>query len=109
MLQITLARLTLMRIAVWLPCAVCFSLAAMSSMAVAAPAVHANRIRIEYFAPKNAAYDPIYERLKDRHALERLQGIFSPLLLPIDLTLRTGDCGGVANAWYSCRPGKVHS
>jgi len=70
-------------------------------MAVAAPAAHANRIRIEYFAPKNAAYDPIYERLKDRHALERLQGIFSPLLLPIDLTLRTGDCGGVANAWYN--------
>ena len=101
MLQITFAWLTLRRIAIWLPCAVCLSLAAMPSMAVAAPAAHANRIRIEYFAPKNAAYDPIYERLKDRHALERLQGIFSPLLLPIDLTLRTGDCGGVANAWYN--------
>jgi len=62
--------------------------------------VHANRIRIEYMAPNNAAYNPIYERLKDRHALERLQGIFSPLLLPFDLTLRTQDCGGIANGRY---------
>jgi Putative metallopeptidase len=93
MSQVTLARLTL-------PCAVCFSLAAMPSMAAAAPE-EANRIRIEYFAPKNAAYGSIYERLKDRRALERLQGIFSPLRLPFDLTLRTGDCGGLANGWYN--------
>ena len=97
MLQIPLGRITLS--AVWLPCAVSFSLASMQSMA-AAPQVHANRIRIEYLAPNNAAYDPIYERLKDRQALERLQGIFSPLLLPFDLTLRTQDCGGIANGRY---------
>lgn len=69
-------------------------------MAEAGTDTHANRIRVEYFAPKNPAYNAIYERLKDRHSLERLQGIFSPLLLPFDLTLRTGDCSGVANAWY---------
>jgi hypothetical protein len=68
-------------------------------MAVA-PEVHANRIRIEYLAPNNPAYNPIYERLKDRHTLERLQGIFSPLLLPFDITLRTQDCNGVANGMY---------
>ena len=97
MLQITLGRLT--RGAVWLACAVGISLACLPSLAVA-PEVHVNRIRIEYLAPKNAAYDPIYERLKDRHALERLQGIFSPLLLPFDITLRTQDCNGVANGRY---------
>ena len=97
MLQITLGRLTLS--AVWLPCAVSISLASMQAKAPASE-VHANRIRIEYMAPNNAAYNPIYERLKDRHALERLQGIFSPLLLPFDLTLRTQDCGGIANGRY---------
>ena len=97
MLQITLGRLTLS--AVWLPCAVSISLASMQAKAPASE-VHANRIRIEYLAPNNAAYNPIYERLKDRHALERLLGIFSPLLLPFDLTLRTQDCGGIANGRY---------
>jgi hypothetical protein len=67
----------------------------------AASEVHANRIRIEYIAPNDAAFNPIYERLKDRQTLERLQGIFSPLLLPFDLTLRTQDCGGVANGRYA--------
>jgi hypothetical protein len=81
-------------------CVVCVSFAAKRLMAAPITETHANRIRIEYFAPKNPAYDPIYKRLRDRHALERLQGIFSPLLLPFDLVLRTGDCGGVANAWY---------
>ena len=98
MSQTALGRLTLS--AVWLPCAVSFSLGFMQSTA-AALEVHTNRIRIEYLAPNDAAYNPIYERLKDRHALERLQGIFSPLLLPFDLTLRTQDCGGVANGRYN--------
>jgi hypothetical protein len=97
MLQITLGRPNLS--AAWLACAVSLLPACLPSKA-AAPEVHANRIRIEYLAPNNAAYNPIYERLKDRHALERLQGIFSPLLLPFDLTLRTQDCNGIANARY---------
>ena len=101
MSQAISARLTF-RISVGLlSCAVCVLLAAARFIATAATETRPNRIQIEYFAPKNSAYDPIYERLKDRHALERLQGIFSPLLLPFDLTLRTEDCGGVANAWYN--------
>jgi hypothetical protein len=59
-----------------------------------------NRIHIEYFAPKNPALQPIYEMLKERRTLEKLQEIFSPFRLPIELTLRTGDCEGVSNAWY---------
>jgi len=99
MLQVALGRLALS--AVWLVGAVSFAPGFMQSMAAAAPEAHTNRIQIEYLPPKDAAYNPIYERLKDRHALERLQGIFSPLLLPFDLTLRTQDCGGIANGRYS--------
>jgi hypothetical protein len=66
----------------------------------AAAEVQANRIQIEYFAPTNPAYYPIYDLLKERRTLEKLQEIFSPFRLPIELTLRTGDCDGAANAWY---------
>ena len=38
--------------------------------------------------------------LKEHRTLEKLQQIFSPFRLPIELTLRTGDCEGVSNAWY---------
>ena len=38
--------------------------------------------------------------LKERQTLEKLKEVFSPFRLPIDLTLRTGDCGGVADASY---------
>ena len=43
---------------------------------------------------------PIYELLKEHRALEDMQEIFSPFRLPMELTLRTGSCEGVANAWY---------
>jgi hypothetical protein len=59
-----------------------------------------NRIRIEYFAPEDPALQSIHEMLKKRRALEKLQEIFSPFRLPIELTLRTGSCEGVSNAWY---------
>jgi putative metallopeptidase DUF4344 len=59
-----------------------------------------NRIRVEYFVPEDTTLQPIYEMLKKRRALEKLQEIFSPFRLPIELTLRTGSCQGVSNAWY---------
>ncbi|HEY2979934.1 MAG TPA: DUF4344 domain-containing metallopeptidase [Anaerolineales bacterium] len=59
-----------------------------------------NRMRVEYVPPTNPAHEPLYQMLKERGALEKLQGIFSPFRLPIDLTLRTVGCDGVSNAWY---------
>jgi len=59
-----------------------------------------SRIRIEYVVPKNPQHQDIYEMLKQRKSLERLQEIFSPLRLPNELTLRTVGCDGLANAWY---------
>lgn len=57
------------------------------------------RIAVEYVAPANPVHEPIYKVLKERRALEKLQEIFSPFQLPVDLTLRTVGCGQ-SNAWY---------
>jgi hypothetical protein len=72
----------------------------MPNQAAATAEAQTNNIKIEYVAPKNPVDNPVYERLKERRALEKLQEVFSPLRLPSELTLRTVDCDGVANAWY---------
>jgi hypothetical protein len=78
-----------------------FVLLTMTSQTLtAAQDAETNRIQIEYFEPKNPAYKPTMDLLKERRTLEKLKEVFSPFRLPIDLTLRTGDCDGVANAWY---------
>jgi hypothetical protein len=66
----------------------------------AADALRPNRILIEYVPPKNPDHQKIYEDLKRRQVLEKLQEIFSPFKLPIDVTLKTVGCDGVDNAWY---------
>ena len=58
-----------------------------------------NRIRIKYEPPKDPKYQMVYERLKQHHALEILQQIFSPIKLPVELTIKTKECG-MSNAWY---------
>jgi len=62
--------------------------------------VQTNRILIEYVPPTNPAHQHLYTLLKERRTLEKLQEVFSPFRLPIELTLRTVGCEGVANAWY---------
>jgi hypothetical protein len=90
----------LLRSTAWLLGAICASLIVMSPTPTTAADAQTNRIRIEYFAPEDPTLQPIYEMLKERRALEKLQEIFSPFRLPIELTLRTGSCQGVSNAWY---------
>ena len=70
---------------------------ALGSAAVADNAP--NRIRFEYVPPTNPAQQPIYEMIKEQHALEKLQQVFSPFKYPMDVTIRTVSCGHV-NAWY---------
>ena len=41
----------------------------------------------------------IPDMLIEHHPLEKVQEIFSPLRLPIYLTVRTKECG-ISNAWY---------
>jgi Putative metallopeptidase len=92
--------LNFMRSAACLLSAMCISLIVMAQTPTAAADAQTNRIRIEYYPPNNPALQPVYQLVKERRVLEKLQQIFSPFVLPIDLTFKTGDCGGVSNAWY---------
>ena len=74
-------------------------LALPQTSAIAAEA-QPNRILFEYVPPTNPAHQPLYALLKERRTLEKLQQVFSPFRLPINLTLRTVGCDGVSNAWY---------
>jgi len=60
----------------------------------------ANRIRIEYLPAKNPDQQNVYDTVKARNALEHVQKLFSPFRLPVELTVKTLGCDGVANAWY---------
>src|SRR5262249_13195571 len=81
-------------------CAVCSLLLVMPAKVAIADA-QSKRIGIEYVPPKNPEHQHIYEMLKEHRVLERLQEIFSPFQLPIELTFKTVGCDGVSNAWYS--------
>jgi Putative metallopeptidase len=80
--------------------AVCLLLLVMPVKSAMADA-QSKRIAIEYEPPKNPAHQPLYEMLKERRVLEKLQEIFSPFQLPIELTFKTVGCDGLSNAWYS--------
>ena len=71
----------------------------MSQTPTAAADAQTNRIRSNIILPPTLRLN-VYELVKARRALEKLQEVFSPFALPIDFTLKTGDCGGVSNAWY---------
>lgn len=70
------------------------------SGALASADAQPNRIRIEYVPPTNPEHQRLYDMVKERRVLEKLQEIYSPFRLPFDLTLRTVGCDGVSNAWY---------
>ena len=87
----------------WVECLAfvgCTSVSAMLATPLTADEAKINRILVEYVPPTNADHEALYQLLKDKRALERLQDIFSPFRLPIDLTLRAIGCDGVSNAWY---------
>jgi hypothetical protein len=66
----------------------------------AATDLQPNRIRIEYIAPTSPAHQQIYEMVKERRALEKMQEIYGAFRLPAVLLLRTVGCEGASNAWY---------
>ena len=59
-----------------------------------------SRIRVEYAPPGNPEHQALYDLLRQHRALERLAEIFQPFQLPIEVTLKTVGCNGVANAFY---------
>ena len=64
------------------------------------PVSRPDRIHIDYALPNNPEHQQLYDMLRQYGVLEILQQIFSPFVLPQELTIRTMTCGMV-NAWYS--------
>ena len=73
--------------------------ASAASLADEAQEARPNRIRFEYVPPQNPQLEVVYTQLKQHHALEKIQQLFSPFRIPIDLTVKTVECGN-SNAWY---------
>ena len=65
-----------------------------------------NRIRIEYVPPDNPEHRGVYDLLRDRTMLEKVQNLFSPFRLPADVTVRTQSCDGQVNSWYERENGR---
>jgi hypothetical protein len=57
-------------------------------------------ITIEYVPPKDPKYQTAYKLVQERGALEMMKKVFTPLKLPVPVTIRTIGCDGVSNAWY---------
>ena len=54
----------------------CAPLAALSERVEAAPKV--SRVSVSYVAPKNPSHQQIYEGMRERRVLEKLQEVLSP-------------------------------
>jgi hypothetical protein len=65
----------------------------------AAAAMEPGRIDVAYLPPKDPAHRPLYELLRDKHVLEKIQAILSPFRLPARVLLKVEGCDGVANAY----------
>jgi len=73
----------------------------ITAMATTAFAVSkTDRVSIRYVPPKNPAHQEIYSDLKQRSALEKLQQLLSPVLLPKKLRISLAGCDGEADAFY---------
>jgi hypothetical protein len=58
-----------------------------------------SRVSVVYVPPQNFAFQQLYDLLRERRALERIQEILGPLQLPEQLTIRTIECGAV-NSYF---------
>jgi hypothetical protein len=72
---------------------------AVGNAQTATAAAQTNRVTVEYVAPTSSDLHDLYEILKIRQALERIQKILSPLRLSEELAVKTMECGKI-NAWY---------
>jgi len=66
----------------------------------AAPKSKPSRIKYEYVLPKDPAHQAIHDQMKQARALEHMQELLAPLILPYPLTLKVAGCDGSINAWY---------
>jgi hypothetical protein len=83
------------------------SLAASPARAQSWSELRNPQIEIEYVEPRNAAFKPIYERLKKRQVLEELQAFLSPLKLPRNLTVKLDQCGSASSPYKRGGPAVI--
>jgi Putative metallopeptidase len=76
------------------------SVASAQDIATLKPFRDKSMIKIEYKAPTDKKLEPIYQRLKAREVLERMQAFLSPLRLPQPLNVVTAQCGGQVELPY---------
>jgi hypothetical protein len=84
-------------------CALALMLALSAGTSADAKAVkgaQADRIDIEYVAPKSPGHQPVLELIKEHRTLEKIKHLLSPLRLPRRLLIKTEGCDGVSNAYY---------
>jgi hypothetical protein len=58
-----------------------------------------SRVSIVYVPPQNSTFRQLYDLLRERRALERIQEILSPLQVPQQLIIKTTECGAV-NSYF---------
>jgi hypothetical protein len=76
-------------------------LLSITAMAMAAAGgAKTNQITFSYEPPENPAHQAVYEELKDRRVLERLQELLSPFRLPRTLKFSMAGCDGEDDAFY---------
>src|SRR5437016_10457842 len=71
-----------------------------AQLALSSEEARPNRIQFEYVPPKDPRHEHVYKHVKEGRTLEKVQQLFSPFRLPIELTVKTIGCDGRSNAWY---------
>jgi Putative metallopeptidase len=75
-----------------------FLVTATATTALAASKTY--QVSIRYVPPENPAHQQIYQDLKERRALEKLQDFLSPFRLPRTLEISLAGCDGEDDAYY---------
>jgi hypothetical protein len=86
------------RILLVLTVALCFGGTSESHAQATMPPVLGGQVKVDYEQPSKK-YVQLYEALKSREVLERLQRFLTPLRLPRDLTVRLAECGADTRAY----------
>src|SRR4029077_11341821 len=93
--------LTIAALAAALTCAippVAHAQAPAQSASPPADAASSDLVRIEYVPPKDPKHQTAYKLVQQRGALEMMKKVFTPLRVPVPVTIKTIGCDGVSNA-----------
>jgi hypothetical protein len=75
-----------------------------ASAQVVPPDLQNPQVEIVYLEPRNPAFRPIAERVKQRRVLEQLKVFLAPLKMPRKLTVNVDECGAPSRAYQAQGP-----